>query len=960
MVSSVVLFCVYLQSPVTVDEAAIWSWLMSEVTAGLTVNENGWRSTMRVGGGLGGLGGLVLVVIVTTFPSTTAADPSKREVDLASVLREITGQLERFNGLYINKLERELSSSSAKIAALEATVRSIADRASTWDNIQNHMAVWTDQSRTMERKLDILNRCHEKQDSWEVRLNAVDALNHKLTALDKKINAMTRLEFKVEQVSERVEEVDSTVNWVKKQMNSPEHPIITEFAGRGLLSSLVQIENKLDNITHSLANAGPSSSSSSSSGGGSNRSSSSSSGVPEYNTYKRPRQVHGSRYRQVRPTVEPEPGITFTTGFDGEPGACHLHPQDSRRLQDVSAKVDLVFDRLTDPDYDYDYFVSHLHQRPAAMTAPNKGYSHGLSGENGGNGDDDPSPEHLFARFWKSLFSPFKKMKRRFRVFENQLAAVQKSCNESTNMESYIAEVGGVVQTKLRPLDQALREEMEITRVAINDQSASIEKVSQAVGNTAYASEQLLGQMTNQFLALRNIIQERFEESRNLILQHCAGGGSKTRDGDYTPKEPAYSPREDEPYTPREPPAQPPTPAPRTPPTPAARTPQYIPTAHPLPTSSRIENVRNQVELPEVEPEIHTLQGGEGHRFRTRYRYRFHDPPQSKIIKTNTHSVKKDLNRKSTQPRRGKKKGSHVFYHKKSRRRGRPRMGTERQQHDGSRVGRARRSIINQTSTASDLSRGVRDCSDLLTEGVSRSTLFNFSPGSLHHVHQGHDYYTRYCDLETGDGGWTVIQRRGMFGPPYLNFTRNWQQYKDGFGDITREFYWGNDNIYRLVKDQEMMIRFDLWDFEGRYAYAEYLSFSIGAEADNYRLNVFGYRGNASDSFSAHNGYLFSTFDKDNDEAPECCPCAPAYGGGWWFYSCFESNLNGEYHIDPKDNDYYRGIIWELWLGDYSLRATEIKLRPVSSDDGGQPSYPTLPPEPQPTQHIPELPLRQQ
>ena len=36
-------------------------------------------------------------------------------------------------------------------------------------------------------------------------------------------------------------------------------------------------------------------------------------------------------------------------------------------------------------------------------------------------------------------------------------------------------------------------------------------------------------------------------------------------------------------------------------------------------------------------------------------------------------------------------------------------------------------------------------------------------------------------------------------------------------------------------------------------------------------------------------------------------------------FSCFEANLNGEYFIDPKDNGYYRGIIWELWLGDYSL-----------------------------------------
>ena len=46
--------------------------------------------------------------------------------------------------------------------------------------------------------------------------------------------------------------------------------------------------------------------------------------------------------------------------------------------------------------------------------------------------------------------------------------------------------------------------------------------------------------------------------------------------------------------------------------------------------------------------------------------------------------------------------------------------------------------------------------------------------------------------------------------------------------------------------------------------------------------------------------YFKMTLCRNNDEAPKCCPCAPAYGGGWWFYSCFESNLNGEYFTDPK------------------------------------------------------------
>ena len=60
--------------------------------------------------------------------------------------------------------------------------------------------------------------------------------------------------------------------------------------------------------------------------------------------------------------------------------------------------------------------------------------------------------------------------------------------------------------------------------------------------------------------------------------------------------------------------------------------------------------------------------------------------------------------------------------------------------------------------------------------------------------------------------------------------------------------------------------------------------YRIENESSNYRLWVGGYSGNATDSLSAHNGYPFSTVDRNNDEAPKCCPCAPAYGGGWWFY----------------------------------------------------------------------------
>ena len=45
--------------------------------------------------------------------------------------------------------------------------------------------------------------------------------------------------------------------------------------------------------------------------------------------------------------------------------------------------------------------------------------------------------------------------------------------------------------------------------------------------------------------------------------------------------------------------------------------------------------------------------------------------------------------------------------------------------------------------------------------------------------------------------------------------------------------------------------------------------------------------------------------------------------------------MNGEYFSDPEDNGYYRGIIWELWLGDYSLKETRMMVRPVNFKSTG-------------------------
>ena len=182
-----------------------------------------------------------------------------------------------------------------------------------------------------------------------------------------------------------------------------------------------------------------------------------------------------------------------------------------------------------------------------------------------------------------------------------------------------------------------------------------------------------------------------------------------------------------------------------------------------------------------------------------------------------------------------------------------------------------------------------------------------------------------YCDMKTGSGGWIVIQRRtdGSVG-----FFRSWVDYKLGFGNVDNEFWLGNDKIHRLTKHRNMMIRFDLEDVNGNKAYAEYKSFYIDGENDNYRVHVSSYSGTAGDSFSNTNGIQFSTKDRDNDVYSDGS-CAKIYYGGWWYEKCHQSNLNGRY-LNGIHKSFADGVNWYHFKGYHnSLKHTEIKVKPA-------------------------------
>lgn len=200
-----------------------------------------------------------------------------------------------------------------------------------------------------------------------------------------------------------------------------------------------------------------------------------------------------------------------------------------------------------------------------------------------------------------------------------------------------------------------------------------------------------------------------------------------------------------------------------------------------------------------------------------------------------------------------------------------------------------------------------RDCADHYTAGRRRNGIYRVIPDPKNNS------FEVYCDMESMGGGWTVLQMR-LDGS--INFNRTWNDYKNGFGNLSREFWLGNDKIHLLTKSKDMQLRIELEDFNGLREYAKYEQFYVANEYLKYRLSVSGYSGTAGDAlhFSKHYNHdqkFFSTPDKDNDKYPSG-NCGAYYSSGWWFDKCLSANLNGKYY-HKKYKGIRNGIFWGTW-----------------------------------------------
>ncbi|GBM47148.1 Histone-lysine N-methyltransferase SETMAR [Araneus ventricosus] len=159
------------------------------------------------------------------------------------------------------------------------------------------------------------------------------------------------------------------------------------------------------------------------------------------------------------------------------------------------------------------------------------------------------------------------------------------------------------------------------------------------------------------------------------------------------------------------------------------------------------------------------------------------------------------------------------------------------------------KSNYSACDTASNLTKVVllhkkpTDCSEILENGEKTSGEYMIWPRNRIF----NDMQLKvYCDMDTDDGGWTVIQRRGNFSTK-IDFYRTWSYYKDGFGNISEEFWIGNDNIFGLTNQGNYIVRFDMENVDKEYRFATYSSFWIEDETAGYMVHFGNYTGTADE-----------------------------------------------------------------------------------------------------------------
>ena len=171
-----------------------------------------------------------------------------------------------------------------------------------------------------------------------------------------------------------------------------------------------------------------------------------------------------------------------------------------------------------------------------------------------------------------------------------------------------------------------------------------------------------------------------------------------------------------------------------------------------------------------------------------------------------------------------------------------------------------------------------------------------------------------YCDMNTTDGGWMVIQRNKKDG--VKTFNKKWKDFEEGFGDLNDDKLWyGLKALSCFTETGQWELRIDFQFDNKTWSHLHYKQFKVGNSSAEYPLTIGGFTGiTPEDPFATIplNNMKFTTIDNDNDQHGGNCA---AIHSGWWQKHCA--------HIYPNDKS--PNVILNSKV--YNLLSIEMKIR---------------------------------
>ncbi|XP_064601229.1 ficolin-3-like [Liolophura sinensis] len=189
-----------------------------------------------------------------------------------------------------------------------------------------------------------------------------------------------------------------------------------------------------------------------------------------------------------------------------------------------------------------------------------------------------------------------------------------------------------------------------------------------------------------------------------------------------------------------------------------------------------------------------------------------------------------------------------------------------------------------------------------------------------------------WCDFEYSDDssgrGWMVVQRR-INGE--LDFNKTWEEYRQGFGDLSSEFWLGNEYIWPLLNSSKFSIYVKIFlggNQTSNFSLSDNANNYLCSEAEDYQLyyDDVTYRPFASSQYPL-SGSTFMTWDRK-----QLRPGCPPLDGGWWYSEreCHrrKTNPNSSYKLNrsPKDGELYRGYFNVFTLDNFWQERVLIQL----------------------------------